>query len=120
MSTAAKSREQATYVAPHSDKEWLLDVQRKLYARSWENPDYVFCKLWGFVVDPRNLRCSLMRIAHNQGRRTAGVDGVTVRMILEAGVDALPSSSRRSASADTASQGSADIRRSEARLVALR
>jgi group II intron reverse transcriptase/maturase len=75
------------YVAPHSDKEWLLDVQRKLYARSWENPDYVFRKLWGFVSDPRNLRCSLMRIAHNQGRRTAGVDGVTVRMVLAAGVD---------------------------------
>jgi len=88
MSTASKPREKATYVASHSDREWLSAVQRKLYARSWENPDYVFRKLWGFVVDPRNLRCSLQRIAHNQGRRTAGVDGVTVRMVLAQGVDA--------------------------------
>ncbi len=88
MSTASKPRERATYVASHSDREWLLGVQRKLYARSWENPDYVFRKLWGFVVDPRNLRCSLMRIAHNQGRRTAGVDGVTVRTVLAQGAEA--------------------------------
>ena len=75
------------YVATREDKDWLLIVQRKLYARSWETPGYVFRKLWGFVVDPRNLRCSLMRIAHNQGRRTAGVDGVTVRRIVADGVD---------------------------------
>jgi hypothetical protein len=69
-------------VAQDSDKEWLLNVQRKLYTRSWENPDYVFRKLWGLVTDPRNLRCSLERVARNKGSRTAGVDGVTVRMIL--------------------------------------
>ena len=33
------------YAAPQSDKDWLLNVQRKLYARSMENLDYVFCKL---------------------------------------------------------------------------
>jgi group II intron reverse transcriptase/maturase len=75
------------YVASGSDKEWLLSVQRKLYTRSWENPDYVFRKLWGFVTDSRNLRCSLARINRNKGRRTAGVDGVTVRMILAEGVE---------------------------------
>ena len=71
------------YVASHSDKEWLLNVQRKLYTRSWKNPDYVFRKLWGLITDPQNLRCSLARIGLNKGSRTAGVDRVTVRMILK-------------------------------------
>lgn len=87
MSTGPKSRGKATYVAPHSDKEWLLNVQRKLYTRSWENPEYVFRKLWGFVTDSRSLRCSLARVSRNKGRRSAGVDGVTVRMVLKEGVD---------------------------------
>jgi RNA-directed DNA polymerase len=78
---------QAMYVASASDKEWLLDVQRSLYARSWKNPGYIFCKLWGLVTDLRNLRIALARVAHNRGRRTAGVDGVTVRNTLVAGSD---------------------------------
>jgi RNA-directed DNA polymerase len=40
------------YVASREDKDWLLNVQKKLYARSWNNPDYVFEKLWGLVTDP--------------------------------------------------------------------
>lgn len=88
MSTASKPRGKATYVAPHSDKEWLLDAQKKLYTRSYGNPDYVFRKLWGFVTDLRNLRCSLDRVSHGKGRRSAGVDGVTVRMILSQGAEA--------------------------------
>ena len=71
------------YVASVSDKEWLLSVQRTLYTRSWKNPDYVFRKLWGLITDLRNLRCSLARVARNKGSRTAGVDEVTVRMILK-------------------------------------
>jgi group II intron reverse transcriptase/maturase len=70
------------YVAPQSDKDWLLNVQRTLYARSYDNPDYVFCKLWGLLTDPRNLRVALGRVASNRGRRTAGVDGVTVKSAL--------------------------------------
>jgi hypothetical protein len=83
VSTGPKPRKKATYVAPNSDKEWLLNVQRKLYTQSWEKPDYVFRKLWGFITDPRNLRCSLARVARNKGSRTAGVDGVTVRIVLK-------------------------------------
>lgn len=89
MSTEPKPREKAMYVAPQSDKDWLLDVQRKLYARSYENPEYVFCKLWGLVTDLRNLRGALGRVASNRGRRTAGVDGVTVKAALTSqGADA--------------------------------
>ncbi len=68
----------AMYVAPRPDWDWLRIEQRKLYARSEQNVDYVFCKLWGLVTDPRNLRLALARVAGNRGRRTAGVDGVTV------------------------------------------
>ena len=78
MGTATKPQRQAMYVAPRSDWNWLLNEQRKLYTRSRENVDYVFGKLWGLVTDPRNLRMALARVAGNRGRRTAGVDGVTV------------------------------------------
>jgi group II intron reverse transcriptase/maturase len=75
----------AMYVATEVDKAWLLNEQRKLYARSQQNLDYVFDKLWGLVTDARNLRIAFGRIARNRGRRTAGVDGVTVGKILAAG-----------------------------------
>jgi len=84
QSTRAAPRPQgkAMYVASQSDKDWLLNVQRKLYTRSQENPAYVFRKLWGLVTDSRNLRMAFARVAGNRGRRTAGVDRVTVRKVL--------------------------------------
>jgi hypothetical protein len=39
------------YVATQSDKDWLRSEQRKLYARSWDEPGYVWRKLWGLVTD---------------------------------------------------------------------
>lgn len=85
MSTAVKSQAQAMYVATKDDRLWLLNVQRKLYARSQQQPDYVFEKLWGLVTDPRNLRIALGRVQRNRGARTAGVDGVTVMKALRNG-----------------------------------
>ena len=76
------------YVATSSDRDWLLIEQKKLYARSHENPDHVFRKLWGFITDPRNLRIAFGRVARNRGRRTAGVDGLTVWCVVAKGVDA--------------------------------
>ena len=73
------------YVATSLDRDWLRSVQRKLYARSWNEPDYVWCKLWGLVTDQRNLRLALARVARNRGARTAGVDGLTVRKVLRQG-----------------------------------
>lgn len=78
MGTAEKPLGKAMYVAPRPDWDWLRIVQRKLYARSEQQVDYVFGKLWGLVTDPRNLRMALARVAGNRGRRTAGVDGITV------------------------------------------
>jgi retron-type reverse transcriptase len=78
MRAEAKPVQRAMYVATQLDKSWLLDVQRKLYARSWNEPVYVWCKLWGLVTDRRNLRLALERVARNRGARSAGVDGLTV------------------------------------------
>jgi RNA-directed DNA polymerase len=80
--TVPASPGKATYVAPASDRRWLLNVQGRLYRQSWKESGYMFRKLWGFVTDPRNLRVALARVARNKGRRTAGVDGVTVGRIL--------------------------------------
>jgi RNA-directed DNA polymerase len=68
----------AAYAAPQSEQDWLRSVQRELHRRSREDLGYVFRKLWGFIVDPRTLRCAFQRVARNRGSRTAGIDGVTV------------------------------------------
>jgi RNA-directed DNA polymerase len=89
MRVTSKPQGKAMYVASELDKSWLLSEQRKLHKRSQQEPDYVFRKLWGLVTDPRNLRVAFARVASNRGRRTAGVDGLTVRSVLEKlGVDA--------------------------------
>jgi RNA-directed DNA polymerase len=87
MRTAAKPVQRAMYVATQLEKSWLLDVQRKLYARSWNEPVYIWRKLWGLVTDRRNLVLALGRVARNRGARSAGVDGLTVRKVLQRGVD---------------------------------
>jgi RNA-directed DNA polymerase len=87
MSRAAKPPGKATYVVSKDDSLWLLNVQRKLYAQSQEQADYEFRKLWGLVTDIRNLRIALGRVNRNRGRRSAGVDGVTVRTVLVRGAD---------------------------------
>ena len=77
-SGACAAPERAAYAAPQSDQDWLRNVQRMLHRRSRDDLDFVFRKLWGFLVDPRTLRCALQRVGRNRGRRTAGVDGVTM------------------------------------------
>jgi retron-type reverse transcriptase len=76
------------YVASSLDKSWLRNAQRTLYARSRNEPNYVWCKLWGLVTDRRNLRLALVRVSQNKGARTAGVDGRTVRAVLQQGPEA--------------------------------
>lgn len=88
MSTNPKPLGKAMYVASRSEWIWLQTEQRKAYARSVQDPEYKFRRLWGLVTDPRNLRLALARVAHNRGRRTAGVDGITVRTIVVRGVEA--------------------------------
>lgn len=95
MSTTPKPQGKSMYVESRTDRDWLLSMQRKLYRRSYENSDYVFGKLWGLVTDPRNLRLAFARVAKNKGKRTAGVDGITVRKILStSGVEAFVAQTR--------------------------
>src|SRR6516162_7516421 len=61
-----------------ADEAWLLSVQRKLYQWSRTHPEESFRDLWNWITDLRNLRCAWRKIATNQGRRTAGIDGMTV------------------------------------------
>ena len=65
-----------------ADKAWLLGVQRKLYQWSKGTPEGAYGDVWNWVTDPRNLRCAWHTIAHNKGRRTPGVDGLTVAKIV--------------------------------------
>ena len=64
-----------------ADRAWLLGVQRKLYRWSKETPEGAYGDVWNWVTDPRNLRCAWHSIAHNKGRRTPGIDGLTVAKI---------------------------------------
>jgi RNA-directed DNA polymerase len=86
MSAALGSLGQAMYVVTKEDTLWLQNVQRALHTRSKEHPDYVFERLWGLVTDPRNLRIAFARVQRNRGARTAGIDRVTVRKVLQSGV----------------------------------
>ena len=86
MRAALGSLGQAMYVATKEDTPWLQNVQRALHTRSKEHPDYVFEKLWGLVTDLRNLRIAFVRVQRNRGARTAGIDRVTVRQVLQSGV----------------------------------
>lgn len=88
MRATPKPQGKAMYVASELDESWLLSKQRILYARSSGNPDYVFRKLWGLITEPANLRIALARVARNKGRRTSGVDRVTVHAVLKQGADA--------------------------------
>jgi len=84
----------AMYVATESDRNWLLSKQRVLYTRSIENPGYEFCKLWGLVTDPANLRSAFERVSRNKGSRTGGIDRMTVKQVVAKGVDAFLSEIR--------------------------
>jgi RNA-directed DNA polymerase len=61
-----------------ADQAWLLSVQRKLYQWSRTHPEDSYRDVWNWITDIRNLRCAWQKIALNKGRRTAGVDGMTV------------------------------------------
>ena len=70
-----------------ADKAWLLSVQRKLYQWSRGTPEGQYRELWGWIIDPRNLRCAWRTVATNKGKRTPGVDGVTVKHVRKLGVE---------------------------------
>ncbi len=83
VGTHSKPEERSVDSDQQADNAWLLSVQRKLYQWSRENPDEAYRDLWNWVTDPRNLRCAWRRVSSNKGKRTPGIDGVTVARITE-------------------------------------
>lgn len=78
-----------------TDKVWMLGVQRKLYQWSRGNPEGQYRDVWNWCTDIRNLRCAWRTIAANKGKRTPGVDGVTVKHIRKRGENAYLEEVRR-------------------------
>jgi len=66
---------------PQTERSWLLNVQAKLYQWSKAHPDAPYRELWNWITDPRNLGCAWRKVAANRGRRTPGIDGMTVNGI---------------------------------------
>jgi RNA-directed DNA polymerase len=64
-----------------ADEAWVLDVQRRLYQQSKANPDETWRDLWGWLTDDRMIRHAWRRVSTNKGKRSAGVDGITVDRI---------------------------------------
>lgn len=60
---------------------FVLDMQRKLYRWSNEDPDKVFADLFNLVCDRRVLAEAWRRLARNSGSRTPGTDGMTRRSV---------------------------------------
>lgn len=60
---------------------FVLDMQRKLYRWSNEDPDKVFADLFNLVCDRRTLNEAWRRLARNRGSQTPGTDGMTRRMV---------------------------------------
>ena len=60
---------------------FVLDMQRKLYRWSNEDPDKVFADLFNLVCDRRVLAEAWRRLARNSGSRTPGTDGMTRRTV---------------------------------------
>ncbi|MGX5805135.1 group II intron reverse transcriptase/maturase [Bradyrhizobium sp. Arg314] len=59
----------------------VLDMQRKLYRWSNEDPDKVFADLFNLVCDRRILEEAWRRLTRNRGSQTPGTDGMTRRMV---------------------------------------
>lgn len=77
----SKPEEQSVDSDYQTDRVWLLSVQRKLYQWSLENPEGQYRELWNWVTSPHNLRSAWRTVTTNKGKRTPGIDGMTVRKI---------------------------------------
>lgn len=60
---------------------FVLNMQRKLYRWSSDDPDKVFADLFNLVCDRRILAEAWRRLARNSGSRTPGTDGMTRRSV---------------------------------------
>ena len=81
IDTSSMTEKQSMDLDFKADYAWVLGVQRKLYQWSKANPKEQYRELWNWVTDIRNLRCAWTRVASNKGKRTPGIDGITVGSI---------------------------------------
>jgi len=70
---------------------FILDMQRKLYWWSSNDPSKVFADLFNLVCDRRTLDEAWRRLSRNSGSQTPGTDGMTRRLVEQrpGGVEAL-------------------------------
>jgi group II intron reverse transcriptase/maturase len=78
----SNKEERVVDTTQQSNKDWLLDIHRKLYQWSKGNTEGAYRDLWNWVSDIRNLEIAWVRVSTNKGRATPGIDGVIVRDIL--------------------------------------
>jgi group II intron reverse transcriptase/maturase len=60
---------------------FVLDMQRKLYRWSSDDPTKVFADVFNLVCDRRILAEAWQRLSRNSGSRTPGTDGMTRRSV---------------------------------------
>lgn len=77
----APTEERSVDIDRQADEAWVLSVQRKLYQWSKANPDEAWREMWNWLIDLRNLRYAWRRVASNKGKRSAGIDKMTVGRI---------------------------------------
>ena len=61
----------------------ILDMQRKLYCWSRNDPQKVYTDLFNLVCDRRTLALAWDRLSRNSGSKTPGIDGVTRHTVLK-------------------------------------
>lgn len=82
VDTACRQEEGPSQPGPVNTGSFL-DMQRKLYRWSRNDPHWVFSDLFNLVCDRRNLHHAWQQLSRNRGSRTPGIDGITRRKIEE-------------------------------------
>ena len=81
MGAASKQEEDEPSTSVNT--EAILDMRRKLYRWSHEEPSKVFHDVFNLVCDRRTLALAWQWLCRNSGSRTPGTDGLTRRKIEE-------------------------------------
>ena len=63
----------------------ITRIQRHFARKAQAQPTYRFRDLYSLVWKPSFLTVALMRVLANQGSRSAGIDGVTIKDFKEPG-----------------------------------
>ncbi|MGH6900508.1 MAG: group II intron reverse transcriptase/maturase [Geminicoccaceae bacterium] len=75
----------APWPTPRAARQRVLQIQTKLHQWATDDPKRRFEDLYNLVADPAFLAVAWRRVRGNRGARSSGVDGDTVRSIVERG-----------------------------------